>query len=46
MCAFSEDVQMLVMPSVSWAYANDASTSNALNYGARWRSCSAASRPR
>jgi hypothetical protein len=34
MYAFSEDVQMMVMPSVSWAYANDASTSNALNYGA------------
>jgi len=34
MYAFSEDVQMMVMPSVSWAYANGASTGDALNYGA------------
>jgi len=34
MYAFSEDVQMMVMPSVSWAYANGAPTGDALNYGA------------
>ncbi|MFO1396231.1 MAG: DUF6268 family outer membrane beta-barrel protein [Burkholderiales bacterium] len=34
MYAFSEDVQMMVMPSVSWAYASGASTGDALNYGA------------
>lgn len=34
MYAFSEDVQAMVMPSVSWSYANGASTGDALNYGA------------
>lgn len=34
MYAFSEDIQMMVMPSVSWAYTNGASTGDALNYGA------------
>ncbi len=34
MYAFSEDTQLMVMPSVSWAYANGASTGDALSYGA------------